>query len=92
MHRLAVECLENVAVMSFKVVRDQIRQYFQTPAVQQIVNEQLVPENLQDLNQTGYYVQHIAAERKGYGDSAASYAALVHFPNDGAEINSTGCF
>ena len=54
-----------------EIVRDQIRQYFQTLAMQQIVNEQLVPEKLQDLNQTGYYVQHIAVERKGYGDSAA---------------------
>ena len=53
------------------IVRDQIRQYFQTQATQQVVNEQLVPENLQDLSQTGYYVQHFAAERKGYGDSAA---------------------
>ena len=54
-----------------EIVRDQIRQYFQAQATQQIVNQQVVPENLQDLNQTGYYVQHIAADRKGYGDSAA---------------------
>ena len=67
MHRLAIECLRG----GDDIVRNQIRQYFQTQATQQIVTEQLVPENLQDLSQTGYYVQHFAAERKGYGDSAA---------------------
>ena len=71
MHRLAVECgceSNEPCGLRWHWHRQRPDQTaFQMPATQQIVNVQLVPEILQDLNQTGYYVQHIAAERRAVG-------------------------